>query len=168
MPESTELMIPQNFKGALVPKTHVNFDYLLSTEPGSPTILTNVRTDREDEENIAFVAGGPGSFPIADMIGKTFELAYFWSHRIELSQREGGEIVNVVRTVLINPQQETVACVSRGITDSLGTLMALRGYGPWNPPVVILFREVATNNKRRVYNFVLAPKVQPETKSRKG
>jgi hypothetical protein len=167
MSDSRALIIPEQLRSALTLERHVNFDLMLTDDPTAPTILTNVDTKTEGGETMVFNAVAPPTFAIDTMIGQTFLLNSFYSHRIEIASREGGEIVNAIRTVLFNPAGETVAVVSRGITDSLGVLMGLRGYGPWVPAIPILFRETRTNNKRRVYSFVIAPKPPAEGKTRK-
>lgn len=90
-----------------------------------------------------------------DIMGMPFMLQDFICHPIQLESAEGGEIVDAVRTILIDADGNPVACVSQGVLKSLQRIgWAVGRMPPWVPPIKVKLVQRSTGKGRRTYKLV--------------
>lgn len=56
---------------------------------------------------------------VADHIGEVLDIVNVVAHPVELTDEETGEIINCLRTVLVDKNGKTYTAVSQGITSAL-------------------------------------------------
>lgn len=78
-----------------------------------------------------------------------FRIRHFYCHPVEV-ERDGGELVSCIRTVLIDPDGAKIKFVSDGIANDVGRIAACFGFAPYDPPVVVEVRTVKTGRGRRL------------------
>lgn len=83
-----------------------------------------------------------------------FPTRYYLAHVTEYID-DDGEMIPMVRVVLIGPQMETLAFVSEGAIRSLDLIRSLCGDGPWNPPLPLSVVQVKTRRNRKTYRLVV-------------
>ena len=96
---------------------------------------------------------------IADMIGKSIEIADVVAHPITIVDEKTGEIVETLRTVIIDKNGVAYQAVSAGINNSLQKLFTVFGMPSWkNDPVKVEVRQVQTRNGNNKVNTLVAVK----------
>lgn len=94
---------------------------------------------------------------IADMIGKTIEIADVVAHPITITDEQTGEIVETLRTVIIDKNGVAYQAVSGGINNSLQKLFSIFGMPSWKKdPVKVEVKQVATRNGVNKVNTLVA------------
>lgn len=84
---------------------------------------------------------------LSDHIGEVLEITDVVAHPVRLVNSETGEIVNALRTVLIDTKGVRYGAVSQGITSSLQKIFAIIGMPSWaDEPVKMKVKQVKTNN----------------------
>lgn len=95
---------------------------------------------------------------IADHIGEVIEVVNVVAHPVELLDEETGEVVNALRTVLIDKNGKTYTAVSQGITSALSKIFSIIGTpedGAWEKePVKMKIRQVKTRNGNNKVNTI--------------
>lgn len=71
-----------------------------------------------------------------------FLLRTWGAHKVEKPDEETGEVRVWVRVVLIDAAGDTLSFGSKGILRSLDLLRALRGDGPYDPPLPIIIHHI--------------------------
>lgn len=95
------------------------------------------------------------AMPLADMLGKEFDVQHLLMHVVELEDEdEPGVMVKAVRTVLVDPDGNAYAATSAGIVKSLQFLMGLWGQPPYKPARRVKVVTANTRKKRKVFNIV--------------
>lgn len=118
--------------------------YLLGFDPSQP-----------DGESMLFAMESDPTDNWDDYTQTAFPVRTWGCKRVPLYDELQKCEMPVIRTVLIAPDGRTLAFVSDGITTSLDLIRALRGDGPYDPPLNIVIRKVKT---RRGYTLL---KMQP-------
>lgn len=85
-----------------------------------------------------------------DLKGAVFFVKDYFVHEIQMED-DDGEMKTQRRTVLINPDGETLAFVSEGVAMGLSNLISLYGPGPWSPPLPVRAKNSKT---RKGYNTI--------------
>lgn len=95
---------------------------------------------------------------IADHIGEVIEVVNVVAHPVELLDEVTGEVVNALRTVLIDKNGKTYTAVSQGITSALSKIFSIIGTpedGAWEKePVKMKIRQVKTRNGNNKVNTI--------------
>ena len=95
---------------------------------------------------------------IADHIGETLEIVNVVAHPITLPDEETGEIINCLRTVLLDKNGKSYTAVSQGITSALSRIFSLVGTpdnGAWEKePVKMKIKQVKTRNGQNKVNTI--------------
>lgn len=95
---------------------------------------------------------------IADHIGEVIEVVNVVAHPVELLDEVTGEVVNALRTVLIDKNGKTYTAVSQGITNALSKIFSIIGTpedGAWEKePVKMKIRQVKTRNGNNKVNTI--------------
>lgn len=93
---------------------------------------------------------------LADMLGKTIELVDVVAHPVQLIDEETGEMVDTIRTVLIDKNGVAYTAVSGGVTNSLQKLFMIFGMPTWDEPVKVEVKQVKTRNGNNKVNTLVA------------
>lgn len=95
---------------------------------------------------------------IADHIGEVIEVINVVAHPVELVDEVTGEVVNALRTVLIDKNGKSYTAVSQGITSALSKIFSIIGTpenGAWETePVKMKIRQVKTRNGNNKVNTI--------------
>lgn len=95
---------------------------------------------------------------IADHINEVLEIVNVVAHPVTLPDEVTGEVMTVLRTVLIDKNGKTYTAVSQGITSSLGRIFDIIGSpdgGAWEKePVKMKIKQVATRNGTNKVNTI--------------
>jgi hypothetical protein len=84
----------------------------------------------------------------------TINMVDFLVHRVEIApENSEADMLEGDRVVIIDDQGETFACVAEGAKKGLAKIFAVYGLPPYNPPIVIMPREVDTRKGRRTMNL---------------
>ena len=91
---------------------------------------------------------------VADHIGEVLEIVNVVAHPVELPDEETGEIIECLRTVLVDKNGKTYVAVSQGIASALSRIFSIVGTpdgGAWEKePVKMKIKQIKTrtgNNK---------------------
>lgn len=99
-----------------------------------------------------------GDKKVSEMLGKTIELVDVAAHPVQLADEETGEIIETLRTVLIDKHGNAYSAVSAGITNSLQKLFMIFGSPHWDNPVKVEVRQIQTRNGNNKVNTLVAVK----------
>ena len=95
---------------------------------------------------------------ISDHIGETLEIVNVVAYPITLPDEETGEIINCLRTVLLDKNGKSYTAVSQGITSALSRIFSLVGTpdnGAWEKePVKMKIKQVKTRNGNNKVNTI--------------
>lgn len=108
-----------------------------------------------ENESLIFAADSGATREPSQHYAEPFQL-YTWAvKRIELAADETSPGGPHARCILIQRDGETLAFVSQGILGSLDLIRALRGDGPYDPPIPVLVTEEKTRHGFRVFKLVI-------------
>lgn len=95
---------------------------------------------------------------VSDHIGEVLEIVNVVAHPVQLLDEVTGEVVNALRTVLIDKNGKSYTAVSQGITSALSKIFSIVGTpenGAWeNEPVKMKIRQVKTRNGNNKVNTI--------------
>lgn len=95
---------------------------------------------------------------VADHIGEVLDIVNVVAHPVELTDEETGEIINCLRTVLVDKNGKTYTAVSQGITSALAKVFTIVGTpdgGAWEKePVRMKIKQVKTRNGNNKVNTI--------------
>ena len=81
-----------------------------------------------------------------DMIGKPMEIVNIMAYPVKMVDENTGEVVEAVRTVLVDVNGKRYAGVSQGILNSIAKLYQVFGPAPWEPSIKMTVKQVKTRN----------------------
>lgn len=119
----------------------------------------SIKDDGSRKTKIAiFNAVNGADEQIADHIGEVIEVVNVVAHPVQLADEVTGEIVNALRTVLIDKNGKSYTAVSQGITSALSKIFSIVGTpenGAWETePVKMKIRQVKTRNGNNKVNTI--------------
>jgi len=85
------------------------------------------------------------------MIGKRIPIAHVIAHVVQIPDKETGELIDNIRTVLVTPDGKAYGAVSHGVVKSLQLIAQFYGPPPWDPARVVEVEQLKTGNNRRTY-----------------
>lgn len=88
-----------------------------------------------------------------DYRDKPFPMISWGAKRVPLYDDQSRDYLPVVRVVLIGDGGRTLAFTSDGVVASLDMIRALKGDGPFQPPLNVIVREVTTRRGYRLYKL---------------
>lgn len=92
---------------------------------------------------------------LADHIGEVLEIVDVVAHPVTLVQEETGEVIESLRTVLIDKNGKSYTAVSQGITNSLSRIFSIVGMPSWkDEPVKMKIKQIKTNNGNNKVNTI--------------
>lgn len=129
------------------------------------SVWTSLPDDRKTDLLMALQAD---ALPLREMLGddEPLEVQHIVAHRIELVDEKTGEVDEADRIILITPNGDMYACVSKGVRKSVQLLMMAYGMPPWEPPVRVRMNETQTRKGRRLYQLLPADVKVPGKKGR--
>lgn len=89
--------------------------------------------------------------PLADMIGKDIAIRHVVAHRIEMVDKDTGEVSIGDRIVLVATDGAAYGSVSDGVRRSLQLLMQVYGKPPWTPPLLLTMQQITTRSGKRTF-----------------
>lgn len=96
---------------------------------------------------------------LSDMIGKPLDIVDVVAYPVTLADEETGEVIESIRTVLIDKDGTSYSAVSSGITNSLSKIFAIVGSplnGAWHDePVKMEVKQVNTRNGNNKVNTIV-------------
>lgn len=100
-------------------------------------------TDRE-LARLLFLADVPSSQKGDDLAGTEIAVQYWICSKIEIPDRQTGQLIPVVRTVLIAPDDSIVSTLSHGIVKSVEKMRKSFGMAPYIPAIPMVVKGVST------------------------
>lgn len=92
---------------------------------------------------------------LSDFIGETIEVVDVIAHPVELVDETTGELVQAVRTILIDKDGVSYDAVSQGVASALGKIFQLIGKPPWTEiPLKMKIKQVKTRNGNNKVNTI--------------
>lgn len=117
---------------------------LLDSDTPDGYMVANIAPEHEDFEDVLFATEEPSTREWTQHTEKPFPMVYWVAKRVTLTDEANGNPVPVVRITLISPELETVSFASLGILSSLDLIRSVRGDGPYDPAIGLVFKEVKT------------------------
>lgn len=105
---------------------------------------------------------------LSDYLNREVVAQHVLCHPVEFVDEKTGEIEHGIRTVIIDPSGNTVACVSEYARKSLDEIVTYKGLPPWNPPLTLIPRQQDTRRGKRILILELAAPPQPVAAKSKG
>lgn len=129
------------------------------TKGGGVSFWTSLDASTDEGEALVYHARQGQGIPVADNIGKEFNLTNILMHMAETST-PAGEVQQLLRLVLITDENECLTTFSDGIRESIATLFATKGYPPYAKPPRFKVSQIKTNNGFKLLTLerVFAPK----------
>lgn len=100
-----------------------------------------------------FAMEDDGSEQPGDYTKEPFQMSSWGGKRVALYDDKSREYMPVIRVVLIAQDGKTLAFTSDGVVASLDMIRALRGDGPYDPPLPVVVKEVKTRRGFRLYKL---------------
>ena len=126
---------------------------------GKATFWSSLPQTTTEEIGALFARMQERARPIAECIGEVIEIEHVIAHGVELPDADG-VVTEQPRIVLIAPDGSAVQCVSKGILNSLRTLIQMLGITPqpgqplFTPALRAKVQQFPTGNNRRTYTLI--------------
>lgn len=92
---------------------------------------------------------------LSDFIGEIIEVVDVIAHPVELVDETTGELVQVVRIILIDKDGVSYDAVSQGVASALSKIFQLIGKPPWSDnPLKMKIKQVKTRNGNNKVNTI--------------
>ena len=84
---------------------------------------------------------------LSEHIGEVLELIHIVAHEVQLVDEETGELVRVLRTILVDKNGKSYEAVSGGVANSISRLLQIFGQpAEWTEPIKVKAKQKATRN----------------------
>jgi hypothetical protein len=148
--QKTELMVAQDI---------ASVDLVEQLKNPNGQFYCSIKDDGSRKTKVAiFNAVNGADEQIADHIGEVIEVVNVVAHPVRLADEVTGEIVDALRTVLIDKNGKSYTAVSQGITSALSKIFSIIGTpenGAWEKePVKMKIRQVKTRNGNNKVNTI--------------
>lgn len=117
--------------------------WLFGFDPTAPEHLQDV-----------FLCDADGTRDWSQHTTEPFLLRTWAAQKILLPKTDTREESENVRTILIDPQGDTLSFVSAGVVSSLDLLRTLLGDGPFDPPVPVTIKRIETGAGRQILKLL--------------
>lgn len=117
--------------------------YLLGFDPSGP-----------DGERLLYSADDNATREANQHFSEPFYFTTWACKKVLIRDSKTGGEVPAVRTVLFDPEFETLAFVSEGALASLDMIRTRKGDGPYDPPIPVVVKEVKTRAGWRIYKII--------------
>ena len=113
------------------------------------TLPLQTDEDKKAAYNLMTIPDGS----IMDMIGKEIEVSNLILQPAALLDDDTGELVRMVRTILVTPDGKGYVCSSKGILGDLAKIETFWGPAPWFPAIKVTIRQVPHKGKWRLFKL---------------
>ena len=117
------------------------------------TVWTSISTKDEVGKLLRLRVMQSADFHADDCEGKKFQVEHVLCHRVQITDRETGEIRDGVRTVVVSPSRETLDTTSPYFWAGIRDLCAVMGAPPFKPAVEIVVKKQKGTGKRQFLTF---------------
>lgn len=115
--------------------------------PQEQQIFTTVKGDDRKAKVKVYNAISAPDKKIAECIGEVIEIKDFVVHPVTLLDENTGELVNMLRTVIISADGTSYEAVSIGVANSLQRLISFVGEpSTWEEPLFVKIKQKKTRN----------------------
>jgi hypothetical protein len=90
------------------------------------------------------------------LAGEVVSVKYWYVQQVGILDDDSEDVREAYRVVLMRPDLTCVAFVSAGVLESLRSMVAELGPGPYDPPIDVTIHESQTRRGRRVYSIIPA------------
>lgn len=118
--------------------------------------LHNFDGDKMQVWKLSALATGPQCLSADDCANRVIKIRYWYVHRIEMVNKETGEVMTPMRVVLIDSDGNAFGFVSNGVFQSLSQLVNIVGRGPYDPPLELRIVSTKLASKRSMLSIVPA------------
>lgn len=109
---------------------------------------------KNDVEKAALMAALQGAIPkLSTQINKTLHVQNIARQAVKMIDRNSGEVIDGIRTVLFTPEGEAFATVAGGVGNSLGLLIQFWGTPPWYPPIPLKVLQQDLEGGKRLFQL---------------
>ena len=154
---------PENIEttdaGAMVPVPSGGF----SLEKRSPRFWTNINQDKPENKWLVMHCHQKADLSSEQVVGTTFKLVHILAHPVRVQAQADGELLQLVRCVLVNDEGQTCSFVSQGIYDALELLISTYGPGPFDPSMPCTIRPLKTRAGRQTYEINVPKTYTPKS-----
>lgn len=132
-------------------------DIMESLKNPTTNFLCTIEDDGTRKSKVAiYNAINSSDTALNDMVGKPLEIVDVVAHPITITDEETGEIIETVRTVLIDKNGKCYHAVSAGILNSLQKIFSIIGMPSWkDEPVKMEVKQVKTRNGNNKVNTLV-------------
>jgi hypothetical protein len=107
---------------------------------------------KTDLDRARVMASLQGIIPkLGDNIGYSMAVTDIALQKVEVTNKDTGEVLPAVRSVLFTGDGKSYSAVSDGVRTSIGVLCNMYGYPPWSPPLPLVMRQVNLSSGHRMY-----------------
>jgi len=122
-------------------------------DPSGPNFWCSVPLDTQAGRMLVFAAREGTSEQASKWINQTIRVENLLLHPVTF-QKESGEVDDLIRAVMIQPDGQMIATCSAGIVSSLRTACQVFGRPPWNPCLSFVIRQLELKGGHRMYKLV--------------
>lgn len=141
--------------GTEIVKTQV-LGQLAMARPEDLRIWSSLDDGSIDAKKKAYNATVNQTASIESMIGKTISVVHVVVHPANLENEETGEVVTLLRTILIDSDGNSYGCMSKGLLSDLAKIEAIIGPPPWKEGLQLRPIQVSIGKGHRVFKLELA------------
>lgn len=124
-------------------------------DPSQPLFWCSIPSDTPEGKALTWYAREGPSEQAADLLNQEVIVANLLLHPIQVTD-QSGEVIDLIRAVMIDPAGKCVASSSTGIVNSLRTACQIFGRPPWDPGLRFTVIQISTKSKNRMYKLMPA------------
>ena len=114
-----------------------SFDLSMLSE-GSNNFVCSIPGDGSRKAKVAiYNAVQNADEQLSEHVNEVLEIVDIVAHPIQLPDEKTGEVINAIRTVLIDKKGKGYQAVSNGICQALSKIISINGQPHWDEPVKI-------------------------------
>lgn len=91
-------------------------------------------------------------FRLTEHVNMPFDATDYVAHKVMMTSKESGEVVEVTRLVIVDTQGKTYQCVAETLLQSIQTVAFAYGPPPWANPITLTVR-TKKRGERSIYWF---------------
>lgn len=129
----------------------------LTGNAGTMQFYCSIKDNGERASKVAiYNAINNAEFKIDDCKGQQINVVDVVAHPVQLVADETGEVMNVLRIVLIDENGKGYESVATGVMSSLEKIFGIVGMPSYNPPLAVIPREQKTRKGYKTLTLDLA------------
>lgn len=149
----------EQIKNEMVVSDVAKVDLVEQLKNPTGAFYCSIKDDGSRKNKVAiFNAVNGADESVADHIGEILEIVNVVAHPVTLPDEETGEVIECLRTVLIDKNGKTYTAVSQGIASALSRIFSIIGTpegGAWEAePVKMKIKQVKTRNGNNKVNTI--------------